>query len=212
VLEVALTGDDEAGDAEFAGFQASFVGGMSLTHVTTPSMGRTRRKARDFTIRFLPKKGLSLCWAKRDALSLALISEVVTGGTGLGGGLGGAADSGGSPRAASGGGGGVSFSRPSFSSGLTKSKAEEAAASDDDSLSFVLRYRAAPGLGAAGTPGSAGSPRLSREHSAAASVEGLANACLILEAQTREKRDHLARCFRRLANQERERSSFMLED
>ena len=196
-LVESLTGEDEATDAEFAGFQAAFVGGMTLVQVTAPSVGKVRRKARNFTIRFLPKKGLTLCWNKRDAVVLASISEVALGGAA--GAADGPGDKAGSPRATL----GVSF-RTSFRA--SKGGGDDGSSVEGDLLCFTLRYRVSPGL----TPTvAAGSPRLSREQSSP--LEG-PQASVVLEAETPEKRNHLARCFRRLANQERERSSFLLED
>ena len=168
--------------------QAQFVGGIPLVVVMVgASSGKLKRRSRTFTIRFLPKRGLTLVWSKRESLVLACVTEVA---------LGAPISEPSTPRAG----------RNSFVAALgagSSSSGKDAAV--DPAKAFCLAYS-----GSAATPGTS-SPRTSRDlaPAAASGKPGEATSNLVLEADSEEKRNHLARCFRRLAHQERERSSFL---
>jgi hypothetical protein len=209
-----LTGDSEATDAEFARFQAQFVGGIPLVVVMVGAGGKARRRPKVFTIRFLPKKGLTLVWSKRDSVVLSKVTQVLLGpGPGeLAQVLAEGKGSGSSPRPSS-----------SSSSGTPGSGAGGQPASDK---LFCLRFNVPEGEKAPSslaTRGRVGSnvdllaPTKKKEpekDSAAVSEEeklGSGERTLVLESTSMKQRDELARCFRRLAQQEHERSSFLAE-
>jgi len=148
-----------------------------------------------FTIRFIPKRGLTLVWSKKDSLVLNCISEVSTGG---------------GPRASL-TTGALPFSSSFFSVGGTAGSGMGGGDKEQERY-FTLRYNENDNR----TPprnsllGGGGSPRSSSSGNSSPRDDSR-DASLVLEADSPQQRDHLARCFRRLAQQERERSSFLLE-
>ncbi len=217
-----------AADAEFAFFQAQFVGGIPLKVLGYAGRPTKSRRPRVFTIRFQAEKGLTLVWSKKDGLVLSTIVSVV-----LGGGDGSfpapqqtnAADADPTtPR--------LSFSMPKVRSlslsmtsraamGRTSSSSssgdggvapEEALKGVDKDCVFSLVYelpKGAPAHSSSSTRSSS-PPKTSSDASshASKSIATVAVSSLDVEAQNREQRDMLARNFERLAQQERERSSF----
>lgn len=175
--EEALTSESLATDAEFAGFQAQFVGGMTLGVLGSTLGSKTKRRSKVFTIRFLPKKGLTLCWGKRDTIVFSSVTEVNCGGGGR-------------------------SSTPSKSSRVSWSSSSPV---DKDKV-LVVHYNDIAGAmtptSSAASRSKDSSPRNSRDSSAGDLV-------LCLEAKSQTQRDHIARCMRRLAQQEKERSSFL---
>jgi len=180
VSEENLTGDSPATDAEFAAFQAQFVGGMTLSIIGGSFGNKTKRKTKVFTIRFLPKKGLTLCWGKKDTVVLSTVLEVACGSEGSGG-------SGRNTTPLR-----MSKGRPSWVS---------TTAPVDKSNVLIIRYGAERNV----------SPRTSEDRSdrggSSVSRPSISDQSLSLEAKSSSQRDHIARCMRRLANQERERNS-----
>jgi len=210
-----LTGDSEAPDSEFAKFQAQFVGGLPLAVVMLGTGNKARRRPKVFTIRFLPKKGLTLVWSKKDSLVLSNVTQVLLGaGPGeLAGVLAAAGGGQSSPRASTGGaavaekgaGGQAGISSDKlfclvFTVEAPSSHKAATPAASNAVSSLEARGRAASGVDLLAPSGGG-----KKEESAANEGE----VTLVLESTGLKQRNELARCFRRLAQQERERLSFL---
>lgn len=176
-----LTGDSPATDAEFAGFQAQFVGGITLSIIGSGSFGsKTKRKTKIFTIRFIPKKGLTLCWGKKDTIVMSTILDISCGAFV----------------------GGRSMSTTPLRTKGRQSWTISNQPVDQDSI-LVIRYNSGSGNA---------SPRTSEDRSSGGrssktASTSLSDHTITLETKSPYQRDHIARCMRRLANQERERAS-----
>jgi hypothetical protein len=176
-----LTGDSPATDAEFAGFQAQFVGGVTLSIIGSGSFGsKTKRKTKIFTIRFIPKKGLTLCWGKKDTIVMSTILDISCGAFV----------------------GGRSMSTTPLRTKGRQSWTTSNQPVDQDSI-LVIRYNSGSGNA---------SPRTSEDRSSGGrssktASTSLSDHTITLETKSPYQRDHIARCMRRLANQERERAS-----
>ena len=194
--DLTLSGDADATDAEFAGFQAQFVSGLSITVVSQGvSSGKPKRRQRTFTIRFLAKRGLTLVWSKRESLVLAHVTDVFVGGPN--------ADRNSSDQGPAIEPGKLK-SRPSWSLSSSGTAASSAGITVDSEKAFCLKY-----LGST-TTSSTNSANATSPRAAKATTSSEASL-LVLEVSEPSQRNHLVRCFRRLAHQERERSTFLLD-
>lgn len=178
--EEELTSESPATDAEFAGFQAQFVGGMTLGVLGSTVGSKTKRRSKVFTIRFLPKKGLTLCWGKRDTIVFSSVIEIICGVP--------------SVRSSTPSKTSSSSSRVSWSTSNTPVEKDKV---------LVVRYNDMSGS-LTSSRSKETSPRNSRDSSAG-------DMTLCLEAKSKAQRNHIGRCLRRLAQQEKERSSFLGE-